>query len=79
MYERGIKMSEFKRDARFGDLPHYYDETFNEKNIMYDVLVSELCPVCKAHLSKSGICLNACHLSPRMREKFSQIVQDVMK
>jgi hypothetical protein len=72
-------MSGFKRSSMFGNLPHYYDETFDENGIMGDVLVKELCPICKAHLSKSGICLNACHLSPRQREKFSQMINEVMK
>ena len=30
---------------------------------------AQLCPTCHAHLWK-GICLNACHLSDDMRERF---------
>lgn len=33
-----------------------------------------LCPVCGAHLSITGICLNACHLGPGLKERFSKMM-----
>lgn len=35
-----------------------------------------LCPTCNAHLWK-GICLNACHLTPGGRRRFSKAIQRV--
>lgn len=34
----------------------------------------EFCPKCKAHLSASGICLNACSLSPASQERFARML-----
>lgn len=70
------EMNEFKRDPGFGDLPHYYDENFTESLSLGGLIVKELCPVCKAHLSHSGICLNACHLSRSTREKFAKMMAE---
>ncbi len=33
-----------------------------------------ICPVCGAHLSTSGVCLNACHLGPGLQQKFHQML-----
>ena len=33
-----------------------------------------LCPTCGAHL-RNGICLNACHLTRRSQQRFSDIMQ----
>lgn len=33
-------------------------------------LSDKLCPACNAHLSKSDICLNACHLGTDGRQRF---------
>lgn len=30
------------------------------------------CPSCNAHLMPSGICLNACHLTPDQRQRMAQ-------
>lgn len=38
------------------------------------VFSMEVCKVCDAHLAPSGICLNACHLSARSRERFSELL-----
>jgi len=35
---------------------------------------AELCPACDAHL-RSGICLNACHLSKASQERFAVIMR----
>lgn len=39
----------------------------------------EFCPKCNAHLSASGICLNACHLSAESQEKFNRLFAAVTK
>lgn len=33
----------------------------------------KFCPSCGAHLSASGICLNACHLSSESRARFNSL------
>lgn len=38
----------------------------------------KLCPACGAHLH-NGICLNACHLTKRSREKFGQLMKQMME
>ncbi len=38
---------------------------------------AERCPVCHAHLHQSGICLNACHLSPGARARFQAHMRSV--
>lgn len=68
------------RSHMFGDLPHYFDEEWDENGIFADVLQKELCPVCKAHLSKKhGICLNACHLGEEGKKRFVKMMMDVQK
>lgn len=74
-----MEEKQFTRHWGFGDLPHYYDENFTEEKSLDGLFVKELCPVCKAHLSHSGICLNACHLSKTMQEKFSSMMKEVMR
>jgi ribosomal protein S27AE len=34
----------------------------------------EFCPKCGAHLAASGICLNACHMSDKSRERFGRLL-----
>lgn len=34
---------------------------------------AELCPTCNANLH-GGICLNACHLSKKSRQRFSELM-----
>jgi hypothetical protein len=36
----------------------------------YGCFIPYRCPECRAHLSTSGICLNACHLGRAGRERF---------
>jgi len=72
------EIKEFERHWGFGDLPHYYDENFNEFKSLDGLFVKELCPICKAHLSHSGICLNACHLSKTLRERFSKMMIEIV-
>ena len=69
---------EFKRHWGFGDLPHYYDEDFNDFKSLDGLFVKELCPVCKARLSHSGICLNARHLSKSSRERFAKAMGEIV-
>jgi len=69
----------FERHFGFGDLPHYYDEDFTDAKSLDGLFVKELCPVCKAHLSHRGICLNACHLSESSRKRFSAIMETCIK
>lgn len=38
-------------------------------------LTDKLCPVCNAHLTKSGICLNACHLGTDGMSKFANMMK----
>ena len=33
-----------------------------------------ICPTCGTHL-RNGICLNACHLTPRSRQRFSEAIR----
>jgi len=42
------------------------------QEFMKDVSAPWLCPKCKAHLSHSGICLNACHLSDASQARFAK-------
>lgn len=37
---------------------------------LYGCFIPYLCPECGAHLSKSGICLNACHLTAEQYRRF---------
>lgn len=62
------------RHYGFGDLPHYYDEQWEEDGFLASVMQKELCPICKAHLSTSGICLNACHLGKEGQERFVKMM-----
>jgi len=39
---------------------------------------SLLCPTCGAHLH-DGICLNACHLTKKSRDRFNQIMEQVVE
>jgi hypothetical protein len=41
---------------------------------MGPVYSMDFCPVCDAHLSASGICLNACHLSKASRDRFNSVL-----
>ena len=41
-------------------------------------LVELLCPVCSAHLAKSGICLNACHLGEDGQKRFQEKISQFM-
>jgi hypothetical protein len=72
-------MTEFVRHWGFNDLPHYYDEDFTELQSLDGLFVKELCPICKAHLYHSGICLNACHLSKSSRERFFKMMGEIAK
>ena len=63
------------RSFMFGDLPHYFDDDWDENGVMADVLQKELCPICKANLSKSGICLNACHLGKDGQKRFANMMR----
>jgi hypothetical protein len=74
----------FKRHWGFdSNAPHYYDERWDDvehRKFCEEMgFVRELCPICKAHLVKSGICLNACHLTKHQREKFAEIMHSVVE
>lgn len=59
----------------FGGIDLKKDPDFNgsiwDKMELYSDL---LCPICEAHVTKTGICLNACHLSPASRDRFNKLV-----
>lgn len=40
-----------------------------------DTYSGYLCPTCNAHLIKSMICLNACHLPKQWQTNFSKIMK----
>jgi len=43
-------------------------------SFMIDVLSNYRCPICNARLSKSSlICLNACHLTGKTRDRFNTL------
>lgn len=43
---------------------------------LIDTLAPWLCPECDAHLARSGICLNACHLTAAQHARFSASLMD---
>jgi len=54
---------------------HCYAKLLNnagDKSKVYDE--ANFCPDCEAHLSASGICLNACHLSVGSHRRFQAIL-----
>lgn len=43
------------------------------------VFSMDVCAKCDAHLSPSGICLNACHLSKESLERFNSLMAAAQK
>lgn len=54
----------------------------NFKGSIFDQIgnfTDKLCPTCSAHLSTSGICLNACHLGTVKAERFGREMEGFAK
>ncbi len=63
--------------------PHFPGQQLESREVMdamKDVFSDLICPVCDAHLSKKSLlCLNACHLGERGKERFIKTMEQVMK
>ena len=54
---------------------HCYAKMLNKAGDGHKVYDEErFCPHCEAHLSASGICLNACHLSAGSFRRFQDLL-----
>jgi hypothetical protein len=65
-----------ERHYGFGNLPRKFDESFEGSLWEKMGYSNELCPICGAHL-RSGICLNACHLTNEQRQTFRSMLKRV--
>jgi hypothetical protein len=53
---------------------HCYARLLNEAGTSKVYDEKRFCPDCKAHLSASGICLNACHLTVGQFRRFEALL-----
>ena len=70
--QKEIKMAESRYcNEDFYSLPRKTDPDF--KDSIFDKMghTDQLCPICGAHITKSDICLNGCHLAHQTLEKFN--------